>query len=125
MNGVMYRKVQRDHLVDMFSIQSATVFMHDSAPCHRSAKIKRFLQSKRIPVLKWPGNSSDLNPIMNLWYDLKRKVHEAQPRNLEEMKDVICREWVKIDPDYCRNLAASMLRRIKAIMKVKGSHSKY
>ena len=87
--------------------------------------MKNFLSKKGIPVLKWPGNSPDLNPIENMWMYLKRKVHKAQPRSLQEMINVIKREWVSLDVTYCSKLAASMPRRIEAVLKAKGASTKY
>jgi len=43
------------------------IFQQDLAPCHCSKKVKKFLSDNNIAVLKWPGNSTDLNPIENLW----------------------------------------------------------
>ncbi len=39
-----------------------------------------------IPVLNWPANSPDLNPIENLWGIVKRKMRYARPNNAEELK---------------------------------------
>jgi len=43
------------------------IFQQDLAPCHCSKKVKKFLSDNNIAVLKWPGNSADVNPIENLW----------------------------------------------------------
>ena len=37
--------------------------MQDGAPCHTAKSIKNLLASQKIPLLDWPGNSPDLNPI--------------------------------------------------------------
>jgi transposase len=46
-------------------------FQHDFAPCYNSKAIKKFIQENNISMLDWPGNSSDMNPIGNLWSILK------------------------------------------------------
>lgn len=43
-----------------------TIFQQDNAPSHRAYITQNALQQMGIPVLKWPANSPDLNPIENV-----------------------------------------------------------
>ena len=47
--------------------------MQDDAHCHPSKVATEFLKmmKNKISVLEWPGIISDLNPIENLWTDMK------------------------------------------------------
>ena len=47
------------------------------------------LKEKRIKFLDWPGNSSDLYPIENLWVTLKDKVADKQPSSAKQLEAVI------------------------------------
>ncbi len=78
-----------------------------------------------IPVLNWPANSPDLNPIENLWGIVKRKMRYARPNNAEELKATIRATWALITPEQCHRLIDSIPRRIAAVIQAKGAPTKY
>ena len=88
---------------------------------------KNFLDSNNTDLLEWLGNSPDLNPIENFWTNMKNKVSEKQPLSGAELVKAIKEVWVKeISKEYCQSLIESMPRRIKkAVIKNRGSHTKY
>ena len=47
-NGKTYIKVLEEHMLDLFHIYRCKVFMQDNAPCHKSKKVKNYLQQKQI-----------------------------------------------------------------------------
>ena len=50
--------------------------MQDNAPCHKAREVLEFLAERNIPVMDWPPQSLDLNPIKNLWTDFKAQFHK-------------------------------------------------
>jgi transposase len=126
MNGERYKNMLRDGLKKQMKEKKCSIFMQDGAPCHRCKLVKTYLQSAKIKLLDWPGNSPDLNPIENLWSYMKDKVAEKRPSNAQDLRSVIEKIWRdNITPDYCDALIRSMPRRIQSVLSSKGGHTKY
>ncbi len=84
-----------------------------------------FLKKNRVKVIQWPSMSPDLNPIKHLWGILKRQVEHHSPSSIQSLKEVILEEWKKIDLAKCRQLVHSIPRRLGAVIKNHGGHTKY
>ena len=68
-------------------------FQQDLAPAHSARSTMRWLEDHGIEVLPWSENSSDLNPIENLWGLMKRRMSKERPSTQEELKGAIRRAW--------------------------------
>ncbi len=100
-------------------------FQHDNDPKHTSKATVGFLKKNRVKVIQWPSMSPDLNPIEHLWGILMRQVEHHSPSSIQSLKEVILEEWKKIDLAKCRQLVHSMPRRLGAVIKHHGGHTKY
>lgn len=89
-------------------------FQQDSAPCHTAKSVKKWFFENAVPVLDWPSQSPDLNPIEHLWGVVKRRVKEEQPKNKKELIEIIFRVWEGLPDTVCSNLVQSMSRRVAA-----------
>ena len=115
---------------DWFPNSENIYFMQDSAPLHTTKSVKAFLNINQILLLPWLGNSSDLNPIENLWELAKRRVNrgpvittKVQLIRTERLKAVWHRdEELQIIAQKC---IQSMPDRIRAVIKAKGGPTKY
>uniref|UniRef100_A0A8C5LM47 Transposase Tc1-like domain-containing protein n=1 Tax=Leptobrachium leishanense TaxID=445787 RepID=A0A8C5LM47_9ANUR len=76
-------------------------------------------------ILEWPSQSPDLNPIENLWWDLKKAVAVRKPKNVTELEAFAHDEWAKIPVDRCKTLVSSYASSLKAVITVKGCCTKY
>ncbi len=100
------------------------VFQHDNDPKDTAKATKEWLKKKHIKVLEWPSQSPDLNPIENLWRELKVRVAKRQP-NLNDLERICKEEWDKIPPEMCANLVANYKKRLTSVIANKGFATKY
>lgn len=126
-NAAMYLRILEDKLLVFRQIHDVKYFQHDGAPCHTARTVTMWLKEKNIPVIgPWPGSSPDLNPIENLWIQMKRKVAAANPTSASHLKEIIKRVWInETSVETCKHLARSMPRRIADVLAAKGFHTKY
>ena len=124
MNGAMYWEILGDNLllsVRALKMGRGWVFQHDNDPKHTAKATKEWLSKKHIKVLEWPSQSPDLNPIENLWRELKLRVAKRQPRNLKDLERICKGEWTKIPPKICANLLKNYNKRLTSCLPTRVS----
>jgi transposase len=107
--------------------EGGRIFQQDNDPKHMSKRATKWFEDNDIQVLVWPAQSPDLNPIEHLWVHLKKALQQypKPPSGVHELWDRLVEEWNKIPPEVCQRLIESMPRRIEAVIKAKGGHTKY
>lgn len=103
------------------------VFMHDNARPHTAAVVVENLRDLEINTMGWPARSPDLNPIEHVWDKLGKQIKKRipVPANLRDLKNALQEEWTAIPQDFIANLIRSMPRRLEAVRRARGGHTKY
>ena len=119
MTSDRYIQVLQVYLIDGHLSFNANrdVFQQDNASCHTARITKSFIASKNIPVLEWPANSPDLNPIENIWSILKKNIEMRGAKSKEELVSIILEEWNKIDIEITQKVIGSMSKRVAQVIE--------
>jgi len=128
MNGKKYRAILEKELlssVRMLKLKRGWTFQQDNDPKHTANETKEWFKTKRISVLEWPSQSPDMNPIENLWRELKLNIQKRVPKNITESKEICVEEWNKISPDSCKRLVVNYSKHLEALINNKGYATKY
>ena len=101
-------------------------FMQDNDPKHSSNMTKEWLQNKSVNWWKTPAESPDLNPIENLWHELKEYVRwEIKPKTKEELIDGIQQFWETVDRAKCKKYIGHLRKVIPKVIELEGSATGY
>ena len=76
--------------------------MQDNDPKHTSLFAQSFYREKGINWWKTPAESPDINPIENMWHELKEHIQrEIKPHTKDELVAGIKQFWRTVDVDKC------------------------
>lgn len=120
-------QVYEGPLGQFFQEHGDHILMEDGAPIHRSNAPKFWRENRGIVKLDWPAQSPDLNPIENLWKQMKDALQKrsASIKSVEDMKKAILEVWNEMEKERWNGLIDSMPDRIDAVIKAKGGSTRW
>ena len=130
MNGAKYISMVNSRLLPQIKNwfeQEPCIFQQDSAPCHTAKAVYAWFKTNKIKVLKWPGNSPDMNPIESMWNQLKDEIHNVLITTKVQLIERLIQVWFhspKIKK-MCQDLIKGMPKRVEALKNAKGGQTKY
>ena len=128
MDAVMYTDILEATLLPFLhdTYPEGHKFMQDNDPKHTSRHAKAFLQEKGINWWPTPPESPDLNPIENLWHELKEFLRrEVKPHSKDELIDGIGQFWDSVTREKCRKYIGHLRRVIPRVIELNGAATGY
>ena len=101
------------------------IFQQENDPKHTSAVVKDFIAAHRIQLLELPSMSTNLNPIENLWRELKHRCIGLKAKNKDDKFRQLQEKWSKILVETLNHLVESMPRRCHVVIDSTSYPTKY
>lgn len=100
--------------------------LKDNDPKHTSRVAKDFFREHNINWWQTVPESPDLNPIENLWHELKEYIRRnVKPRTKEELVDGIKEFWKTVDATKCQKYIRHLRKVIPKVIEVNGAATGY
>ena len=127
MDQFKYKGILENHMLPFAEdhLPLTWIFMQDNDPKHKARSVTKWFSDQKIRVLDWPPQSPDLNPIENLWMNLKSSIKKENVKNKDQLWAALEKAWYGISPKTCKELVESLPRRCQQVIKMKGYPTKY
>ena len=100
-------------------------FQQDNDPKHSSRLVQGWLDTAGVDRIDWPHYSPDLNPIENLWADLKKRVEKHNAVKEDDLAVAVKTEWKATSQELCVKLVRSMTDRTHLVLQQEGGLTGY
>jgi transposase len=128
LNARRYQNILALNLVSsaqQFWPQGQWWFQQDNWSVHTAGTSQAWFHNHGIDLIDWPAWSPDLNPIENLWSDLKRRVYTHHAKTMEELEHWIGMEWQATDLNFISHICSSMPQRLQLVLDNNGHKINY
>ena len=100
--------------------------MQDNDPKHTSTRVRLWFQDTGVNWWKTPAESPDLNPIENLWHELKEYNRRViKPTTKDELVSGILQFWETVDIAKCKKYIQHLKKVVPKVIEANGGPTGY
>ncbi len=109
----------------VFPTSGSHRYMQDNDPKHTSRHVQKWI----VDDINWwrtPAESPDMNPIENLWHELKEYIRrEVKPRIKDELVAGIKEFWSTVDVRKCTKYIGHLRKVLPRVIELEGAATGY
>jgi hypothetical protein len=127
-----YQNALEDGLRHLY--EPGAVYVQDNSPLHSAKTTREWFGQHGIWVVELPPFSPDLNPIENIWAQLKKLALERHPEivdltaselGMQRMWEMLVESWDDMPRRWIEACTSSMNDRLEAVIAADGWYTKY
>ena len=100
--------------------------MQDNDPKHVSKLAEKFFNDNGVNWWKTPPELPDMNPIENLWHELKEYIRrEVEPKVKEELIQGILMFWRSVNQRTCNKYIDHLKKVVPKVIELQGAATGY
>ena len=93
----------------------------DNDPKHTSKSTAKFMEENGIVWWKSPAESPDINPIENLWAEMKRYISSVvKPMVKQDLEDGLHQFWSALTPEKCSRYINHIHKVMPKVLECEG-----
>jgi len=135
LDGLHYQHILQNVMVPSVRMLYPDGIIHlqqDQPSIHDSRVVQEWLSRQAdVELIDWTPRAPDMNPIENMWSEVKRTMQETwpvlPPRNSNELWVLVSDAWDEVASSQCyiRSLIESMTRQMKSVVEAQGFWTSY
>lgn len=123
-------QIYREYVVETFKRDFGSGIierwlLHDNDGRHGAPPMLKVLHDAGITVMDFPAYSPDLNPLENIWPDVKKRLLNEYTHTQPQLEAALAKVWAETSVELCEKLATSMPQRIKQCIDRNGAYIDY
>ena len=128
MNAPLFLSVLRSNLLPFLKqiYPDGHRYIQDNDPKHCSKLARKFYEEEGINWWPTPPESPDMNPIDNMWHELKEYIRkEVKPTSKDALIAGIKAFWETVMVEKCRKYIGHLRKVIPAVVESEGTATGY